>query len=79
MKKIFNYIDGKLAKPEKAKYIDVFNPSRGKIYARCPESTSSDLKSAVTSATKAFNSWREFSNEQRSKILFKIQKKSYST
>ncbi|MAX10057.1 MAG: 2-hydroxymuconic semialdehyde dehydrogenase [Candidatus Marinimicrobia bacterium] len=72
MKKIFNYIDGKLAKPEKAKYIDVFNPSRGKIYARCPESTSSDLKSAVTSATKAFNSWREFSNEQRSKILFKI-------
>ncbi len=72
MKTIFNYIDGKLVKPKKANYIDVFNPSRGKVYAKCPESSSSDLTLAIKSSKKALNSWKELSNEKRSKILFNI-------
>ena len=55
-----------------SKYIDVFNPATGKIYAKSPNSSASDLKLAVVSANKAFNSWREKSNEERSSILFEI-------
>ena len=72
MKTIFNYINGELTKPKESKYIDVFNPSTGKVYAKCPESSTLDLKSAVSSASKAFNSWRSLSIEERSSILFKI-------
>ena len=72
MKRILNYINGKLIAPKNSKYIDVFNPSTGKIYAKAPDSGSSDLKLAVSSAKKAFNIWKEKSNEERSEILFKI-------
>mgnify|MGYP001258845008 FL=1 len=72
MKTICNYINGKLVKPKKSEYINVFNPSIGKVYAKCPESSTLDLKSAVSSASKAFNSWKELATEQRSNILFKI-------
>ena len=72
MKTIFNYINGELARPKESKYIDVFNPSTGKVYAKCPESSILDLKSAVSSASKAFNSWKGLSIEARSSILFKI-------
>ena len=50
MKTIFNYINGKLERPNKSKYIDVFNPSTGKVYAKCPESSTLDLKSAANTA-----------------------------
>ena len=72
MKTILNYVNGELVAPENSKYIDVFNPATGKVYAKSPDSGTSDLKSAVVSANKAFNSWKEKSNEERSGILFKI-------
>jgi len=72
MKIISNYIDGKLTKPKESKYIDVFNPSTGKVYAKCPDSSSLDLKLAVKSANKAFYEWKNKTNEERSKILFNV-------
>ena len=72
MKIIHNYINGELIKPQNSKYINVFNPSTGKIYAKCPDSNISDLKSAVTSAKKAFTAWSQKTNEERSGILFRI-------
>ena len=72
MEIISNYINGKIVTPKKSNLIDVFNPSTGKVYAKCPNSNSADLDSAVKSANKAFNSWSKKSNEERSNILFKI-------
>ena len=72
MEKILNYIDGKLIEPENLNFIDVFNPSTGEIYAKCPNSSTSDLKTAVISAKKAFNIWKKTSNEERRDMLIRI-------
>ena len=72
MKKISNYINGKLVAPVKSNYIDNYNPSTGKVYAKCPDSDSADLEIALKSAKKAFNQWKNASNEYRRDIIFKI-------
>ena len=72
MKKISNYINGKLIQPVKSNYIDIYNPSLGEVYAKCPDSDSEDLKMALKSAKKAFNQWRNSSNEYRRDIILKI-------
>ena len=72
MKKIKNYINGKLIHPEKSQYIDVYNPSIGEVYALCPKSDEHDLKIALKSAKKAFNKWKNTSNENRRDIVLKI-------
>ena len=65
-------INGELIKPKDSEYIRVFNPSVGKVYAKCPNSGIKDLNLAVTSANKAFTSWSKKTNEERSDILFSI-------
>ena len=72
MKKILNYINGQLALPVKSNYIDIYNPSIGEVYAKCPDSSSEDLKMALKSAKKAFNEWKNASNEYRRDIILKI-------
>ena len=49
METISNYINGELVEPKNLKYSRVFNPSTGKVYAKCPESSTADLKSAISS------------------------------
>ena len=70
MIKIKNYIDGKLTTQKKDNFIDVYNPSIGKIYALCPNSSSHDLKNAISSAKRAFPAWSNLSYKNRSKFLF---------
>ena len=53
METMSNYINGELVEPKNLKYSRVFNPSTGKVYAKCPESSTADLKSAISSAKKA--------------------------
>ena len=72
MKRIYNYINGKLIKPQSSEYIKVFNPSVGNVYAKCPNSNKQDLNLAVSSANKAFIFWKRKTNEERSQILLKI-------
>ncbi len=72
MKNILNYINGELVPPKKTKYLNVYNPANGKIYAKCPNSDNSDLKDAINSAKKAHSKWKNLTNENRRDILFKI-------
>ena len=72
MIKIKNYINGKLSEPLDKKYLDVFNPSDGGIYARCPNSSKADLDDAIKSSEKSFSAWSGLNQGDRSKFLFKI-------
>ena len=72
MKEILNYINGQLIKPKDGSYIDVYNPSNGNIYAKCPNSGTSDLETAIKSAKKAHYEWANQSNEFRRDLLFDI-------
>ena len=71
MIKIENYIDGELVS-NSDNYIDLYNPSIGKKYGQCPNSSIKDLNSSITSSENAFNEWSQFSFKKRSSFLFKI-------
>ena len=72
MIKIKNYINGKLSSSYSNKYIDIFNPSTGKIFAECPNSNKRDLENAIKSGRSSFIKWSNLTQKNRSDFLFKI-------
>ena len=75
MKKIINYIDGKLIEPVDGKYLDVYNPADGSVYAQVSDSDEKDIELAIAAASKAFPSWSATSIEERYSILFDISQR----
>lgn len=69
---IKNYINGELVEPASKKYLDNYDPSRGKVYSYIPDSDEQDVAKAVAAAKAAFPSWSVTSKDQRSKYLLKI-------
>jgi len=72
MKKIANYINGKLIGPNSNSYIDNYNPATGQVYSLIPDSNEEDVKMAIESAKNAFPSWSKLKNSERSQWLEKI-------
>lgn len=54
---------------ESARSIDVIDPSLGETFAQLPVASDEDLRAAVTSAHRAFLTWRDVSPMERSQIL----------
>tara|TARA_X000000950_G_scaffold275965_1_gene363113 strand:- start:1533 stop:3023 length:1491 start_codon:yes stop_codon:yes gene_type:complete len=73
MRKIQNYIDGKIVDPISRNYSKVFDPSKGEQIAEVILSNEDDLKLALISAKKSFNSWANTTPLKRSRILFKYK------
>ena len=74
MKKIKNYINGKLVEPINKKFIDNLNPSTGKKYSLIPDSQKEDVLLAVNSAKKAFFSWKKKTKKERYELLMCLAK-----
>ena len=72
MLEIKNYINGELLRSSNKNYIDIFNPSIGKVYAQCPNSSEEDLKIAINSSEEAFLKWSKLKQNDRSQFLLKI-------
>jgi aminomuconate-semialdehyde/2-hydroxymuconate-6-semialdehyde dehydrogenase len=72
MKKIANYINGKLVEPLSKNYIDNYNPATGDVYSLIPNSNDEDVNEAIKSARAAFPSWSKLKNSERSSWLEKI-------
>lgn len=72
MKKIVNYINGRLIEPKSKNYINNYNPATGKIYSLIPDSNDDDVNSAIESAKSAFPYWSKLKNSERSQWLEKI-------
>ncbi|MEQ9263410.1 MAG: aldehyde dehydrogenase [Owenweeksia sp.] len=72
MKKIQNYIGGKLLEPVGGKYLDNYDPSRGKVYSLIPDSSADDIQEAVEAAQKAFPQWSARSAKERSEIMSRV-------
>src|SRR5438270_13431013 len=66
------YIDGKFLKGEGRKEQDVFNPATDEVVGKLPHATKADLDLALSSAQKAFLSWKKSSPLERSRILRKV-------
>jgi succinate-semialdehyde dehydrogenase / glutarate-semialdehyde dehydrogenase len=66
------YIDGQFLKGEGRKEQDIINPSTGKAIAKLPHATTADLNRALMAAQKAFETWKQSSPLERSRILRKV-------
>ncbi len=72
MKKIENYINGKVESASK-NFIPVHNPSTGEIISEVVLSSKNDFNKVVDSSEKAFNEWKEYTPLKRSRILSKFK------
>ncbi|HFA51990.1 MAG TPA: aldehyde dehydrogenase [Bacteroidetes bacterium] len=72
MKIISNYIDGKLQPAISGQYLDVYDPSKGSVYAQAPDSGIQDVEDATYAAQNAFEKWAATSIDERHKYLIKI-------
>src|SRR5260221_8816372 len=64
-----NYIDGRLCAPRTARYLDVYEPATGKVYADCPDSGAQDIDAAIAAAQRAFPAWAATPPSQRALLL----------
>jgi len=67
-----HYINGEQVAPINGNYLDVFNPSTGKVYAQLPLGDEADVERAYLAASAAFPLWSKRSVDERSAILSKI-------
>ncbi len=66
------YIDGQFIHGGGRREQEVFNPATNQVIAKLPHATREDLDKALSSAQRAFESWRKSSPMERSKILRKV-------
>jgi aminomuconate-semialdehyde/2-hydroxymuconate-6-semialdehyde dehydrogenase len=72
MDQIKNYIGGELRAPRVGRYLDIYEPATGQVYAQVPDSDASDIADAVAAGEKAFVAWSRTSVTERSRILRRI-------
>ena len=73
MKKIENFINGKIVNGNSAKYLNVEDPSTGEIISKVTLSDKKDFESVVNSSLKAYNKWSEVTPLKRSRIISKYK------
>lgn len=66
------FIDGKWVTSKEGKTFKAYNPSNGEVLATCVDAGKEDVDLAVKAATKAFETWRHESPQERSRLLLKI-------
>lgn len=66
-----NFIDNQFVSSKATKWIDLHDPATNNLVTRVPQSTDAELKAAVDSAEKAFQTWKLTSVLARQQIMFK--------
>lgn len=67
-----NFINNEHVKPAQGTYFDTYEPARGVVHARIPNSNKDDVERAYEAAAAAFPSWSKTSRADRAKLLYKI-------
>jgi aminomuconate-semialdehyde/2-hydroxymuconate-6-semialdehyde dehydrogenase len=70
--RLANLIDGRLQAPAHARYLDVFEPATGQVFAHCPDSDAGDVEAAVQAARRAVPGWAATPVEQRARLLDRL-------
>ncbi|KAL2154794.1 hypothetical protein VTH82DRAFT_3470 [Thermothelomyces myriococcoides] len=66
------FIDNKFVQSKTTEFIDVHDPATNNLVTRVPQNTEEELKAAVASAQKAFETWRTTTVLHRQQIMFKF-------
>ena len=67
-----NFVDNQFTTSKATQWIDLHDPATNNLVTRVPQSTDEELKAAVASAEKAFQSWKTTSVMSRQQIMFKF-------
>ena len=67
-----NYVGGKWVDAENSGYLDVENPSNGKVLAKVPLTTPKAVNDAIAVAAEAFKSWGKAPVARRVQPIFKL-------
>lgn len=67
-----NFVDNHFTASKATQWIDLHDPATNNLVTRVPQSTDEELKAAVASAEKAFQSWKTTSIMSRQQIMFKF-------
>lgn len=70
--RLANLIDGRLAPPQADRWLDVFEPATGEIFAHCPDADASDVAAAVAAAQRAAPGWAATPTAQRARLLHRL-------
>lgn len=70
--RLANLIDGRLQAPRNDRWLDVFEPATGQVFAHCPDSTADDVADAVAAARRAAPAWAGTPAEQRARLLHRL-------
>ena len=71
-KRLANLIDGRLEAPRANRWLDVFEPATGEVFAQCPDSDASDVDAAVAAARRAAPAWAATPADARSRLLQRL-------
>ena len=66
------YIDGEFIQGGGRREQDVFDPATGQVLGRLPHATPQDLDRALAAAQRAFETWRQSSPMERSRVLRRV-------
>jgi aminomuconate-semialdehyde/2-hydroxymuconate-6-semialdehyde dehydrogenase len=72
MKRLLNYINGRLIEPASGIYLPVIEPATGVQYAEVPDSGASDIHLATEAASSALELWSSMPAMDRCRIMEKI-------
>ena len=70
--RLANLIDGRLQAPRQERWLEVFEPATGEVFAHCPESSFADVDAAVAAAVAAAPGWAATPAEQRARLLQRL-------
>jgi len=70
--RLANLIDGRLQAPHLERWIDVFEPATGEVFAQCPASSIEDVELAVDAAQRSAALWASTPAEQRARLMQRL-------
>jgi malonate-semialdehyde dehydrogenase (acetylating)/methylmalonate-semialdehyde dehydrogenase len=68
--KLKNYINGEFVESKAATHFEITNPATNQLLSLVPETTNEEFNHAVSSAKKAFKTWRNIPINVRQKYMF---------
>lgn len=66
------FVNNQFVQSSTTQFIDLHDPTTNNLITRVPQNTDEELKAAVASASKAFETWRNTSVLHRQQIMFKF-------
>lgn len=73
IQKLKFFANGQWHDSKATQYMDIFDPSTGKVIAQTPRCTEDEVNFAIASAKKAFPAWSQVPAFKRTQVLFKFR------